>query len=150
MTTRPASDPASQRRRALVLTTALVAVLAAGLAVTLFLVAAGPETRIRETITGFVAATDAGDTAAMAGYLCADEAPALTEDDDIGDTGDPAASGAVTGRPAARSEPEISAIRIDSEHGRAVADIAVAGRPPVTLLLVEEEDRWKLCNPLEQ
>jgi hypothetical protein len=147
VTTRPESDPASQRRRALVLTAALAVVLVAGVAVTLFLVAAGPETRIRETITGFVAATDAGDTAAMAGYLCADEAPALTEDDDIGDTGDP---GAATDPPPARSEPEISAIRIDSEHGRAVADVAVAGRPPVTLLLVEEEDRWKLCNPLEQ
>jgi ketosteroid isomerase-like protein len=127
-------------------------VVAAGSICLLVLVAAGivlstvvaransDEAKIAALVDDFAVAVDQSDQATIVTLLCAEEASAITEDDDY----DPADNGPVTGQ---QKKPSVttSDIRVNGET--ASAKIARPSQSDTTLYFRKEGGGWKVCAP---
>lgn len=143
--TQPPPDPPRRRRWPWVVAAGVLVLLVA-IAVTLPGVvrrAFGDEAQIRALVQDFARAVDREDQAAVIGLLCAEEATAITEDDDY----DPARDGGVVDPPPERPV-RTSQIRVAGSV--ASARVARPSQPTITLWFRQEGGRWTVCAPAEE
>lgn len=139
MTTLPEEARARSGRRyriAAAATVLLLAVAGGGLWAAL---TTTDDARIRGVVTEFAAAVDRQDYPAMLERLCAEEAAAITDDEDY----DPAAEPIDADVP----EREVTDVRIAPDERSATALLTTPGREPLTIHLSRERDRWTICSP---
>jgi hypothetical protein len=139
MTTVPEQATARPGRRtrivvAVVAALLLLAVAAGGVYVAL---ASTDQARIRGTVTDFAAAVDRQDQPAMLDLLCADEAAAITEDDDYDPSAEPVDAPVL--------DREVTDVSIAPDGQTAIAVLVTPGREPVSVPLRRERDRWTVC-----